>query len=51
MICRKKCDEKTVLKEISLVDKDGEIIKWSLCEKCYNLWANEEYRKLARKMR
>lgn len=51
MICRKRCDGKSIVKNLSLIDEKGKVIAWKLCPICFNLWANNEFGKLIKRIK
>ena len=51
MICKNTCEDKLTLVDANLMDKKGNVIRWKLCEICFNLWANQEYDKLSKRIK
>ena len=51
MTCKNQCEGSLVLKDINLLNKKGEVIEWKLCKTCFNLWTNQEYDKLTKRLK
>ena len=51
MICKRKCNDKLILKDTNIINKEGLVVEWRLCNLCFNLWANKEYGKLSKRIK
>ena len=52
-ICKEnEADEKLVMKDVSILDKKtGEVKEWKLCTVCFNLWANQDFDELSKRLK
>jgi len=45
-VCKRQCKEK-----LTIVESGWNKAHWNVCEECFNLWTNQDYDKLTKRIK